>query len=938
MKDKNKNYILNESWINPINQKYIENIYKKYLKNNNSVDKFWKKKFKTLKKFFINKKKNNKKFINSLNNTNINGIKKNFKDSFLFLSSDKILKIYNFFKEQGHRYSNINPLYKNCFIKNINSLNHNFFNISKKDLNKKVILKKQISSIKKFSNVNIFINYLKKIYCNTIGFEFSHINFKKEKKWIQNYIENKWIKKDFNNKKKKDILKSLIYSETFEKYINSKYPGYKRFSLEGNDSLIPMLHEIISFSIKKNVSDFYIGMAHRGRLNVLINILGKPAKKLFQEFDGKNFSSLNNGDVKYHLGFYSQVSTKYGIGNLNLEYNPSHLEIINPVIMGLSRSYLDSLNVFNSTKVLPIMIHGDASFIGQGVIQETLNMSQTSGYNIGGSIHIIINNQIGFTTSKINDMRSSHYSTDIAKMIESPILHINSDDPEACIFAVKMAIKYRKKFKKDVFIDLIGYRRNGHNESDDPTVTQPLMYKIIKNHPTVKTIYLKKLIKKKIVTENKIKKIILNYKKMLDLGSTIFFNYGSLRFNSFLKNKNNNIHKKSVTKKYCYKEIKKLGIKINTLPSNFHIHPLVKKIYSDRMNMIVSEKNFDWGAAETLAYAYLLKNGISCRISGEDVIRGTFFHRHSIIYDQKNEKSYSPLKNIKHGKFFIWNSTLSEEAVLAFEYGYSLRNKNTLTIWEAQFGDFSNSAQIVIDQFISSGKEKWNQNSRIVLFLPHGHEGQGPEHSSARIERYLQLCSKKNMKLCIPTTASQIFHLLCKHALNKISSPLIIFTPKSFLRNPLSRSSFNEIYSGKFKKIIIDKNIFEKKNITKIIFCSGKIYYELLEHQKKINIKNLLLIRIEQLYPFPKNTVLKIILKNINIKNIFWCQEEPINQGPWNYIKNIFDKILFKKLSIKYVGRSKSSSSATGNIHIHRQDQLKIIKEVFQKIAKKEKI
>ncbi|WP_343187586.1 2-oxoglutarate dehydrogenase E1 component [Buchnera aphidicola (Periphyllus koelreuteriae)] len=913
MKEKNYNKIINESWINPINQEYLENIYQKYLKNRNSIDLFWK-----------------KKFDNFEQNKNINKKQINFKKNSFFLNSKKVYKILNFFRKKGHKYSNINPLNKKNYKKKKKLLNYSYFNILNKDINKKISIKDNLNSIKTFCNINKFIKWLKKKYCHTIGFEFSHISLKKEKKWIQNYIEKKWIKKKFCIKKKKNILQSIIYSETFEKYINSKYPGYKRFSLEGNDSLIPMLHETIYFSIKKKILNFYIGMAHRGRLNVLINVLGKSSKKLFKEFNGKNFNNLNNGDVKYHLGFYSKIITKYGTGKLNLEYNPSHLEIINPVIMGISRSYLDSLNTFDTNKVLPIMIHGDASFIAQGVIQETLNLSQTPGYTVGGSIHIIINNQIAFTTSKINNMRSSYYSTDIAKMIESPVFHVNSDDPEACIFSIQMAIKYRIKFKKDVFIDLIGYRRNGHNESDDPTVTQPLMYKMIKNHPTIKNIYSKKLIDEKIITENQIKQIISNYRKILDSGSIVSGNYNFLKLIPIKKNKyiNKNIYKKKIKKN----EIKKIYKKVNTLPKNLNIHPLVKKIYSDRINMINLEKKLDWGASETLAYAYLLKNGISCRISGEDVIRGTFFHRHAIIYDQKNEKKYSPLKNVKNGKFFIWNSVLSEEAVLAFEYGYSLRNKNILTIWEAQFGDFSNVAQVVIDQFISSGQEKWNQTSGIVLFLPHGHEGQGPEHSSARIERYLQLCSKKNLNLCIPTTASQIFHLLCKHVFNKRTTPLIIFSPKSLLRNPLSKSLFSEIYKTNFKKIIFNEKLLKNKKINKIILCSGKIYYELFEYKIKFNIKNSLLIRIEQLYPFPKKEILKIFnYNNINIKNVIWCQEEPQNQGSWMYIKNCLEKILYKKISVKYIGRSTSPSSSTGNVYVHRFNQFEIIKKVFEK-------
>ncbi|MCW5197704.1 2-oxoglutarate dehydrogenase E1 component [Buchnera aphidicola] len=917
----------NELWINSINQEYLDNLYKKYLKDENSLDMLWRKKFKKLNLYFLNKN----------NDYNIQNNKINFKNNYMkskfhILNQKKIFKILNFFRKKGYKYSNINPLENLKYQKEITKINHDFFKISDKKLYEEIILNINKNKIKNFSNFFSFLSWLKKKYCHTIGFEFNHLSIKKEKLWCIDYIERKWNKNIYTKNKKLNILNAIIYSETFENYINSKYPGYKRFSLEGNDSLIPMLYEAIICSIKNKIKNLYIGMAHRGRLNVLTNILGKPTKKLFQEFS-KNFTnSINTGDVKYHFGFYSKAITKHGSAYLNLEYNPSHLEIINPVIMGISRSCIDSLQSSKKNKVLSIMIHGDAALIGQGVIQETLNMSQTPGYTVGGSVHIVINNQIGFTTSNINHMRSSNYCTDIAKMIESPIFHVNADDPEAAVFAIQMAIKYKKKFKKDVFIDLIGYRRYGHNESDEPSVTQPLMYQKIKNHPTVKNIYFKKLLKKKIITKNKILKIILNYQKQLDNKLSISPNYSSLNFE--LKSNYNKIQDLSLNLKkikFSKNKLLKLFKDINTLPKKLNIHPLVKKIYINRMYMVKKEKYIDWGAAENLAYAYLLNIGISCRISGEDVIRGTFFHRHAKIYDQKNNNSYTPLKNVSNGKFFIWNSVLSEESVLAFEYGYSLRNCNTLNVWEAQFGDFSNVAQVVIDQFITSSKEKWNQSSGIVMFLPHGYEGQGPEHSSARIERYLQLCAKKNIQVCIPTTSSQIFHLLCLHALTGMKKPLIIFSPKSLLRNPLSQSSFKELYLGKFKQVIYKNSSFNSEKINKIILCCGKIYYELLEIHNKNKMSSILFIKIEQLYPFPTKQILKIFKNYSYVKNIFWYQEEPKNQGAWNYIKNIFSKIFSNNIKITYVGRYSSASPATGNIYIHKKEQFKIINSIFKK-------
>ncbi|USS94327.1 2-oxoglutarate dehydrogenase E1 component [Buchnera aphidicola] len=916
--NKNKdNKMFNESWINFINYHYIQNMYKNFLKDKNSVNKFWKNKFILLKNSSYQKKNINNQYLDTQLNQEI---KKKY------LNKKKILKILNFFRLNGFRYANINPLKKNI-KKKIFDLDKKIFKFKEKYLKKKI--KWRIDNKKKkFLNLNFFLKWLKKKYCHTIGFEFSHIYKKKEKEWIQKYIENQWTKKKISDEKKIEILNAIISAQTFEKYINSKYPSYKRFSLEGNDSLIPMLYEIISQSLQKKFCYFYIGMAHRGRLNVLINVLGKPSNLLFQEFSDKDMRNLNTGDVKYHFGFYSDIYIKnFKKGDINLEYNPSHLEIINPVIMGISRYKYDSLQSKNFHHIIPIMIHGDAAFTGQGIIQEILNMSQTPGYGIGGSIHIIINNQIGFTTSNIKHIRSSKYSTDLAKSINALILHVNADDPEAAFFAAKMSVDYRNKFQKDIFIDLIGYRRNGHNEVDDPFVTQPLMYKKIKSHPTVQDIYSKKLIDQKLINKRTIQKKIILYQDRLNQGKKILPNYSYLNFKK--KNIDNHLKIKKfikISQKFTEKKIKKIFKKINFLPKKINLHPLVKKIYSNRLDVINKNQKFDWGTAENFAYACLLNQGISCRISGEDISRGTFFHRHAIIYDQITGEKYIPLKkSIKNSKLFLIDSVLSEESVLAFEYGYSLRNSNTLTIWEAQFGDFANVSQVVIDQFISSSMEKWNQSSRVILLLPHGYEGQGPEHSSARIERYLQLCANKNMNVCIPTTASQIFHLLYQHIFHQKSFPLIIFSPKSLLRNPMSQSSFSEIYEGKFQKIICEIDFSIKQDFKKIIFCTGKIYYELLEARRKKNIYQIMLIRIEQLYPFPKKKILKIINKYSMIKNIFWCQEEPKNQGAWNYIKNTFEKLTYNKINIQYIGRKNSSSPATGNFYIHKKEQEKII-------------
>ncbi|QJC34880.1 2-oxoglutarate dehydrogenase E1 component [Enterobacteriaceae endosymbiont of Donacia piscatrix] len=726
------------------------------------------------------------------------------------------------------------------------------------------------------------------------------------------------MKNNLQNKEKKIFFEELIATEIFETNIAKNFPGTKRFSLEGCDILIPIIKEIIRYSSKsKNkITKIILSMAHRGRLNVLANIMGKNIKEIKNEF--KNIFSKNNNidDVKYHLGYSSIIEYNNKKIKLQLTFNPSHLEIINCVSMGIIKSYIDSSKNDN---ILPVNIHGDASFSGQGIVQEILNLSQTRGYGINGTIHIVINNQIGFTNSKISDMRSSYYCTDIAKMIQCPIFHVNADNMENAILIIRLAIKYRNLFKKDVFIDLVSYRRHSHNEIDDPYITQPLMYHYIKNHETIQNLYFKTLLMQNILNVQEKENIYKKYQ--------ILFNEDNYFVKTYIPSKKN--ISKITFKRLTINELKKLIFKISNFPKNFNIHSKVKKIYLDRLSMSKGKKKIDWGTAENLAYANILTQGISCRLSGEDIKRGTFSHRHAVIYDQNNEISYIPLKNLslKQGKFYIYNSILSEEAVLGFEYGYSLNNQNILTIWEAQFGDFVNGAQIIIDQFISSGEKKWQYQSKLVIMLPHGYEGQGPEHSSARIERFLQLSSEKNIKICMPSNSSQIYHLLCEQAFNYIKKPLIIFTPKSLLRHNLACSSL-KYFKNNFQLIIdeIDNNI-DIKNIKRIIFCSGKIYYDLLEYRNSIKEKNIILIRIEQLYPFPFSNIKKIIIKYYKINNFFWCQEEPKNQGAWIYIQNYFKNKL--NLNINYIGRKSSSSPSTGNLNVHKKQQQKIIFSIF---------
>ncbi|BBI01246.1 2-oxoglutarate dehydrogenase E1 component [Buchnera aphidicola (Nipponaphis monzeni)] len=897
---------MNTSWINSNNQSYIEDVYKDDCLKDNF--------FKKTQDYLIHCTN-----VNILDNNN------------LIEKKNQILIMINNFRMYGHLIAKTNPLSLNDNIK-FKNLELSFYDFNQVDFSNIVLINFFKKKISKFSQFTNFYSILKDIYCSSIGFEYMYINNFREVQWIQNHIEHKSKFFEHNAIKKIEILKNIIYAENFEKYLHYKFPGAKRFSLEGSDVLIPMLQEIINYSKKNSIFKIVIGMAHRGRLNVLINVLKKGLKELFNEFHDNKVCTTRSDDVKYHKGFnYKIIGKTYAI-DLTLQSNPSHLEFVNPVIMGVLRGYLESNKNINSKQVLPIMIHGDAAITGQGVVQETLNMSQTKGYSVGGTVHIVINNQIGFTTSNVKNLRSSNYCTDIAKMISAPVFHVNADDPEAAIFVIQLAVLYRSTFNKDVFVDLVSYRRHGHNESDDPSVTQPKLYSIIQKHLSVQNIYCKKLEKLKILNSSFVDLTIQKYRKFLDSAY-------------FPSNKKENIAMESTTysminkKNKCFftseniqiNTLSKLANIINTIPNSINVHLKVKNIYLERLKMARGESNFDWGASETLAYATLIQQGISCRLSGEDVGRGTFFHRHVVICDQITNEKYIPLNNIcsSTSKFYICNSVLSETSVLAFEYGYASEAKKTLTIWEAQFGDFSNVAQVIIDQFISSGEQKWNNLCNLVILLPHGYEGQGPEHSSARLERFLQLCAQKNMHITVPTTSAQMYHLLRRQILNKILKPLIIFTPKSMLRNPITFSSLKELSTGCFKEIFNEIDKFDINMINKIIFCTGKFYFDLLIARRQHNINKIVIIRIEELYPFPKNFILKAIFPFLHVKNFIWCQEEPLNQGAWLYVQTYLKQIMPLNSSLSCVCRPSSAAPAVGSNRIHNYEQQCIVKEAL---------
>jgi len=758
-----------------------------------------------------------------------------------------------------------------------------------------------------------------------------------EKMWIRQQLETSPVK--VSDDSKKWLLDRLSAAESLEKYLGMKYVGQKRFSLEGGESLIPLMDKVIEKCAKYKVKEVIIGMAHRGRLNVLVNIMGKSPEDLFKEFEGSQDKHLLAGDVKYHQGFSSNAKTELGDVHLSLAFNPSHLEVANSVVVGSSRARQERRSR-NFDSVLPVQMHGDSAFCGQGIVMETLALSQTRHYGTGGSLHVVINNQVGFTTNLACDVRSSLYCTDIAKMIEAPIIHVNSDDPEAVIKATELAIDYRMKFKKDVVIDLICYRRHGHNEADEPSGTQPIMYGVIKKLPSTRTLYATKLVTEKVITDIQATDILTSYRTKLDKGTCIANVTTDLlsaddnhmvNWKPYIGTTWANNTKTSVDKKWLIK----IANQAFSYPENLVPQKQVAKTYADRIKMISGEVKINGGFAEILAYATLLSEGHPVRLSGEDCGRGTFSHRHAVLHNSdlsNNEfRVHTPLKHInKDVRCDIVDSTLSEYGVLGFEYGYSCSSPESLVIWEAQFGDFANTAQVVIDQFICAAEEKWGRLCGLTMLLPHGQEGMGAEHSSARVERYLQLCANDNMQVCIPTTPAQIYHLLRRQVIRPYRKPLIIMSPKSLLRHPLVHSTMDDLASGSFECIIKEIDDINPKDASRIVICSGKVYYDLLTKRREEKITDIAILRIEQLYPFPESIFADILSEYNHVNDIIWCQEEPENQGPWWMIQHEIRKVLNDKQKLKYAGRKPSSVPAVGYPSLFHKQQNELVLDALK--------
>ena len=776
-------------------------------------------------------------------------------------------------------------------------------------------------------------------YCGSIGIEYMYMTHTEQKRWIQNRFESIRSRPHYSKEVRRHILERITAAETLEKYLHTRYVGQKRFSLEGGESAIPLLEHIIQRAGGQGVQEIVLAMAHRGRLNVLVNVLGKVPKDLFSEFEGKHPSELSSGDVKYHQGFSSDLMTPGGPVHLTLAFNPSHLEIVNPVVEGSVRARQNRRGDREGKQVLPLLIHGDAAFAGQGVVMETLALSQTRGYRTGGTVHVVINNQIGFTTSDPRDTRSSLYCTDIGKMIEAPVFHVNGDDPEAVLLASEAALDFRMAFAKDAIVDLVCFRRLGHNEQDEPLVTQPLMYKSIAQHPGTRKLYAFKLVEEGVVTEAEAEDLIKTHRAALDGGQntnqSILQNHKPPFAVDWTPYQNADWQQPAKTA-VVLKELKRLAEKLTTVPENFKLHPTVERVMASRREMGQGKQPLDWGMAENLAYASLLQDGYAVRFSGQDSGRGTFSHRHAVLHDQNREKwdagSYVPLRNLypSQPNFVVIDSLLSEEAVLGFEYGYATADPATLVIWEAQFGDFGNSAQVVIDQFISSGEAKWGRLCGLTLFLPHGYEGQGPEHSSARIERYLQMCAEHNIQVCIPSTPAQMFHMLRRQMVRPMRKPLIVITPKSLLRRKESTSALGELASGGFKNVIGEIDTLDANNVRRIVACSGKVYFDLLAERRARSIADIAIIRVEQLYPFPHQDFAAQMQRYPQALSVVWAQEEPGNQGAWHRIQHYLLRNMRADQELSYALRPSSASPAVGYLVKHNEQQKAVIDAALQ--------
>jgi 2-oxoglutarate dehydrogenase E1 component len=843
-----------------------------------------------------------------------------------------VVKLISAYRLRGHENAKLNPLGSPHYPP-VPDLDPAFHGLDASDMDREFDSGSLVAPPR--MKLRDIVALCQQVYCGSIAVEYLHISDTRKRRWLQERLEGSQGIPAVDDEERLRILRALTAAEGLEKYLHTRYVGQKRFSLEGGDSLIPLVHEAILHSGSQGVEEVVIGMAHRGRLNVLVNILGKSPAMLFEEFEGnrQEDNPLRSGDVKYHLGFASDIQTPGGPVHMALAFNPSHLEIVDPVVLGSARARQVRRKDNKHDKVMPILVHGDAAFSGQGVVMELFQMSETRGFGVGGTLHIVVNNQVGFTISDPRDLRSTLYCSTIAKMVHAPIFHVNGDDPEAVHHVMKIACDFRLRFKRDVVIDLVCYRRHGHNEADEPAATQPLMYKIIRGMQTTRRIYADRLIERGVVDEALVKTMMDEYRQKLDKGEQVADVVTEPRDNDYAARWHDFDHVDEpcdVDTAIPLEKIRELSERLTTLPQGFQLHNRVRRILEDRKKMTAGKIAVDWGFAETTAYASLIDEGHKFRLVGQDSGRGTFFHRHAVLHNQADGSSYTPLQSIRPDlSVSVIDSLLSEEAVLAFEYGYATAAPDTLVIWEAQFGDFANGAQVVIDQFITSGEAKWGRLCGLTLLLPHGYEGQGPEHSSARLERFLQLCANHNIQVCVPSTPAQMFHLLRRQVLQPIRKPLIVMTPKSLLRSKAATSKLKFITDGRFQQVIGDRGPGSAEEIKRVVFCAGKIYYELAAKRDAENVREVAVMRVEQLYPFPEADLRGFVNEFPNATEVVWCQEEPQNQGAWYQSRHHLQACITEQHELKYVGRPHSASPAVGHYSVHVQEQQALVNEAI---------
>ena len=844
-----------------------------------------------------------------------------------------VLRLINAWRVRGHQAADLDPLDLRD-IPPAPDLEPEFHRLTEEDMDRSFNTGSLFAADQ--MPLRDIIAILKQTYGSTIGSEYMHITDTVEKRWIQERLERSRGKPTLPPEKRREVLERLTAAEGIEKYLHSKYVGQKRFSLEGAESFIPLLDELIQRAGKHNVREMVLGMAHRGRLNTLINVLGKSPAELFQEFEG-NFKLENagSGDVKYHLGYSSDIRTESGTLHLALAFNPSHLEIVDPVVVGSVRGRMQRRRDELGEEVLPVQVHGDAAFAGQGVIMETFQLSQARGFYTGGSMHVIINNQIGFSTSHPLDTRSTMYCTEVAKMVQAPIFHVNGDDPDAVVAVAQLAMDYRQRFRKDVVIDLVCYRRHGHNEADEPAATQPVMYSKIKKRKTTRKLYAGRLVRAGVLSEDDTDSMIQDYRDALDAHQVVAPRQVSGARNDFAVDWSRYFRGRwdeAVNTAVANTTVRELADNLVTLPERFELNPRVAAIIDSRARMGAGALALDWGFAETMAYATLLRDGYRVRLTGQDSGRGTFSHRHAVLHGAADGAVHVPLKHITNepSDFVIIDSLLSEEAVLAFEYGYATSDPETMVIWEAQFGDFANGAQVVIDQFISSGETKWGRLCGLTMYLPHGYEGQGPEHSSARLERFLQLCADTNIQVCVPTTPAQFFHMIRRQMLRRYRKPLIVMTPKSLLRHKLSTSSLDDLTDGGWQNVIDETDDIKAKDVQRVVLCTGKVYYDLLTERRKRELGDTAIIRLEQLYPFPDDELSQLLRRRYGkATTVVWCQEEPKNQGAWYSIQHPIMNCVKDSQRLLYTGREASASPAVGSPKVHHEQQRRLVDDAL---------